>query len=153
MFDAKLSVCSVNNYMKVVLQIVRSRKDPESGLPIHNLQWNREYLELPKIDRDEQNVPAFTAEQIDKLIKESDVDERMLYLLLACSGLRIGECLGLEVRHVLNEGRTLRIEQSVNRFGELAGLKTRAAKRPVDVTSEVAAHILEFIKDKKSCCS
>lgn len=120
----------------------------KSGLPIHNLKWNREYLELPKIDRDEQNVPAFTSEQIDKLIAESEGDERMLYILLACTGLRIGECLGLDIRHVLNDGRTLNIEQSVNRFGELTGLKTRAAKRPVDVTIEVAAHIREFIKDK-----
>ena len=72
----------------------------------------------------------------------------MLYILLAVTGLRIGECLGLEVRHVLNDGRTLHIEQAVNRFGKLGGLKTRAARRDVDVTSEVAAHLNEFIKDK-----
>jgi integrase len=100
MFDAGLSVCSVNNYMKVVLQIVRSQKDAESGLPIHNLKWNREFLDLPKINRDEQNVPAFDAEQINKLIADSEGDERMLYIVLAATGLRIGECLGLEVRHV-----------------------------------------------------
>ncbi len=148
MFDAGLSVCSVNNYMKAVLQIVRSLKDEESGLPIHNLKWNREYLDLPKINRDEQNVPAFDAEQINKLVADSDGDEQMLYIIEAATGLRIGECLGLEVRHVLNDGRTLHIEQAVNRFGELAGLKTKAARRNVDVTIEVAAYINEFIKDK-----
>ena len=70
MFDSGLSVCSVNNYMKLVLQIVRSLRDAESGLPIHNLKWNREYLDLPKINRDEQNVLAFDAEQINKLNAE-----------------------------------------------------------------------------------
>jgi integrase len=48
----------------------------------------------------------------------------------------------------LNGGRTLRIEQAVNRFGELAGLKTRAAKRDVDVCSDVATQIHEFIRGK-----
>ena len=149
MFDAGLSVCSVNNYMKLVLQVVRSLRDAESGLPIHNLKWNREYLDLPKIDRDEQNVPAFDAEQINKLIAESDGEEQMLYILLATTGLRIGECLALETRHVLNGGRTLHIEQAVNRFGKIVGLvKTRASRRHVDVTSEVAAHINEYIKGK-----
>jgi len=80
--------------MKVVLQIVRSQKDPESGLPIQNLKWNREFLDLPKINRDEQNVPAFDAEQINKLVADSEGDERMLYILLAATGLRIGEGLG-----------------------------------------------------------
>ena len=107
MFDSNLSVCSVNGYMKVVLQIVRSQKDAESGLPIHNLKWNREYLDLPKIDRDEQNVPAFDAEQINKLLAESSGQELMLYVLLSTRASGIGECLGLEVRHVLNNGRTL----------------------------------------------
>ena len=148
MFDAGLSVCSVNNYMKAVLQIVRSRKDEESGLPIHNLKWNREYLDLPKINRDEQNVPAFDAEQITKLVAESEGDEQMLYIILAATGLRIGECLGLETRHVLNGGRTLYVEQAVNRFGELAGLKTKAARRHVDVTAGVAAHVNEFIRGR-----
>jgi integrase len=93
-------------------------------------------------------VPAFDAEQITKLVADSEGEEQMLYIILASTGLRIGECLGLEVRHVLNDGRTLFIERAVNRWGKLAGLKTRAAKRHVDVSSDVAALINEYIKDK-----
>jgi len=93
-------------------------------------------------------VPAFNAEQINKLVADSEGDERMLYILLATTGRRIGEYLGLEVRHILNGGRTLRIEQAVNRFGELAGLKTRAAKRNVDVSSDMVVLTNEFIIGK-----
>ena len=72
----------------------------------------------------------------------------MLYLILGASGLRIGEALGLDVRHVTNGGRTLVIEQAVNRWGQISGLKTKAAKRRVDVSSDVAACLLEFIEGR-----
>jgi hypothetical protein len=55
MFSAGLSICSVNNYMRLVLQLVHSVTDLETGEPIHRLKWNREYLGLPKIVKDEQH--------------------------------------------------------------------------------------------------
>ena len=69
MFENGLSVCSVNNYMKLVLQLVRSLKNTETGEPIYRLKWNREFLDLPKIVKDEQKVPALTAEQVNHLMK------------------------------------------------------------------------------------
>ena len=71
MFDAELSICSVNNYMRLVLQLARSAKDPESGEPVHRLKWNREYLGLPKIVKDERHVPAVAAGQVEKLVSEA----------------------------------------------------------------------------------
>ena len=125
MFNAELSICSVKNYMRLVLQLVRSAKDPETGEPVHRLTWNREDLGLPKTVKDEQHVPAVTADQVDKLVLESKGDEQALYVIAAATGMRIAEILGLEARHIVNNGRTLVVEQSVNRFGRLSGLKTR----------------------------
>jgi integrase len=124
--------------MRLVLQLVRSVKDSETGKPIHHLEWNREYLGLPKIVKDEQHVPALTAEQVDKLVSESKDDEQALCVIAAATGMRISEILGLEARHIINNCRTLVVEQSVNRCGRLSGLKTRAAKRNVDVSKAVA---------------
>ncbi|MGB6076367.1 MAG: tyrosine-type recombinase/integrase [Candidatus Acidiferrales bacterium] len=148
MFNAGLSICSVNNYMRLVLQLVHSVKDPETGEPVHRLKWNREYLELPKIVKDEQHVPAVTAEQVDKLVSESKDDEQALYVIAAATGMRIAEILGLEARHIVNNGRTLVVEQSINRFGRLSGLKTRAAKRYVDVSNAVGDYLLSFNEGK-----
>jgi len=148
MFNSGLSVCSVNNYMRLVLQLVRSLKDPETGEPIHRLKWNREYLGLPKIVKDEQHVPSMMAGQVEKLVSESNDDEQALYVIGAATGMRIGEILGLEVRHIVNNGRTLVVEQSVNRFGRLSGLKTRAAKRNVDVNRAVGDYLLLFVEGK-----
>ena len=36
----------------------------------------------------------------------------------------------------------------MNRFGKLAGLKTKAARRPVDVSTDVAALLNEFVEGK-----
>lgn len=60
----------------------------------------------------------------------------------------ISEILGLEVRHIVNNGRTVVVEQSVNRFGRLSGLKTRAAKRNVDVSKAVGDYLLSFVEGK-----
>jgi integrase len=148
MFESGLGVCSTNNYMKLVLQIVRSLKDTETGEPIYRLKWNREYLDLPKIVKDEQNVPTLTVEQVNQLMK-ADGQELALYVVLASTGMRIGEALGLEVRHILNGGRTIKIEQSVNRFGKLAdGGKTKSASREVDVDEKVAQFLLAYINGK-----
>jgi integrase len=143
MFNAELIICSVNNYMRLVLQLVRSVKDPETGEPVHRLKWNREYLGLPKIVKDEQHVPAVTVEQVEKLVSESKGYEQALYVIAAATGMRIAEILGLEARHIVN-GRTLVVEQSVNRFGRLSGLKTRAAKHNVDASKAFGDYLLTF---------
>ena len=148
MFEDGLSVCSVNNYMKLVLQIVRSLKDTETGEPIYRLKWNREYLDLPKIMKDEQKVPALAADQVNRLM-ETEEQEQALYVVLASTGMRIGEALGLEVRHILNSGRTIKVEQSVNRFGKVAdGGKTKSASREVDVDEKVGKFLLAYIEGK-----
>jgi len=85
--------------------------------------------------------------QVDKLVSESKGDEQALYVIAAAGGLRIAEILGVEVRHIVNNGRLV-VEQSVNRFGRISGLKTRAAKRNIDVSKVVGGYLLSFIEGK-----
>jgi integrase len=149
----KTGVAKIVNQEKVIPLAEGSNseaaaKDPETGEPVHRLKWNREYLGLPKIVKDEQHVPALTVAQVDKLVSESKGDEQALYVIAAGGGLRIAEILGVEVRHIVNNGRTLVVEQSVNRFGRISGLKTRAAKRNIDVSKVVGDYLLSFIEGK-----
>ncbi|MFY9733003.1 MAG: tyrosine-type recombinase/integrase [Candidatus Acidiferrales bacterium] len=71
-----------------------------------------------------------------------------MYLIAAATGMRIAEILGLEARHIVNDGRTLIVGQAVNRFGRLSTLKTRAAKRNVDVSKAVGDYLLSYIEGK-----
>jgi integrase len=89
-----------------------------------------------------------TAVQVEKLVSESEGNEQAVYVIAAATGMRIAEILGLEARHIVNNGRTLPVEQSVNRFGRLSRLKTRAAKRTVDVSKAVGDYLFSFIEGK-----
>jgi site-specific recombinase XerD len=43
------------------------------------------------------------------------MQEQALYVLLASTGMRISEALGLEARHTINDGRTIKVEQQVRK--------------------------------------
>src|SRR5208283_2502794 len=47
--------------------------------------------------------------------KADSEKERVLYVLLAATGLRISEALALETKHFTNNGRTIVVEQQVER--------------------------------------
>jgi hypothetical protein len=64
--------------------------------------------------------------------------ERRLYLVLASTGLRISEELALAWRHLMNDGRTLTVDQKVDRFGKIVRrMKTQSGKREMDTEKEL----------------
>ena len=73
----------------------------------------------------------------------------MLYALLAGSGLRIGEAVGLEVSDVPDDGLMLKIRQSVWN-GKKQTPKTPSALREVDLHPSLAAMLQAFIGARKS---
>jgi integrase len=143
MKGANLSPKTIQTYTALVKSIVASVIDEETGEPVFNRKWNASVLDLPIVENQKQ--PCFTKMEIQKMLRNSCGWERVLYLILASTGLRIGEALGLEskhVVHVVNGGTTLRVEQQVNRFGEIVPYtKTRAGMREVDLCSEVSGLI------------
>jgi integrase len=54
----------------------------------------------------------FTAEQIDLIIYKATGQFKVLYALLARTGMRAGGIFGLEIKHLSNDCRTICIEQS-----------------------------------------
>jgi integrase len=82
---------------------------------------------------------VWAIETMSAIVQNATGQYRVLYALLAGSGLRIGEALGLEVgKHISNEGRTLNIRQSVWE-GITQKPKTASAVRDVDLCPAVAA--------------
>jgi integrase len=71
----------------------------------------------------------------------------MACILLAASGLRSGELVGLEVRHF--DGESLRVEQEVWR-GQVLPPKTPSARRIVDLHPDVASLLKQFIGTRRS---
>src|SRR2546430_2570949 len=132
MSAASLSPRTVNKYVEYIKQVVKSLKAP-NGEPVHKRTWDAETMDLPIVNHSEQKRPSLKAKAISKLITDSTGQEQELFVLLAATGMRISEALGLEVRHIVNDGRTIRVEQQVkkDRPRIVKYLKTDASKREI----------------------
>jgi integrase len=149
----RLAPSSMNGYMNVVKAIMKSVIDPESGEPVFNRRWNSTFLDLPVVEH--SKTPCLTAAQVESMLADAKYAwERRLYLVLASTGLRISEVLALEWRHLVNDGRTLIVEQKVDRFGKIVRrMKTKSGKREIDLHSSVAKELLaakELLSAKSS---
>src|SRR5215469_3373308 len=147
--SASLSPRTVNKYVEYIKQVVKSLKAP-NGEPVHKRTWDAETMDLPVVEYSEQKRPSLKAYTISGLIAESKGQEQALYVLLAATGMRISEALGLEVRHIINDGRTIKVEQQVekNRPRIVKYLKTSASKRQIDLHPDVAEYLRQYTAGK-----
>jgi integrase len=146
MAEAGLSAQTLKNYSKLVKLIVASAID-EQGEELYPRKWNRRFIDLPKIEN--QHTPTFTVEEVTQIIAGTEGHYRVLYALLAGSGLRIGEALGLEIGDVSADGRTLTVRQSVWN-GQVQSPKTDNAKREVDLAPVLASMLRVYIGQQTS---
>jgi integrase len=107
---------TMRNYIQVVKMVVASAVDNE-GEQLHPRKWNHEFIDLPLVT--EQRRPTFSAEEVAKIVSAAEGQLRVLYSLLAGTGLRIGEMLALEVRDVT--GSTIAVRQGIWRRRTLFG--------------------------------
>jgi integrase len=146
---AGLSAKTIINYSGLVKLIVASAKS-EEGEPLFPRRWDSEFIDLPIVRN--QRQPKFTTETMSAIVQNATGQCRVLYALLAGSGLRIGEVLGLELgKHISNDGRTLHIRQSVWE-GITQKPKTASAVRDVDLCPALATMLNEFIAGRTSGC-
>jgi integrase len=144
MADAGLAPKTIKTYYQLTKTIMGSFVNEETDEPLFPRKWNPAVVDLPIVENQKQ--PCFRKSEIQKMLSNSGGWERMLYIILASTGLRIGEALALEVKHVLNGGRTLRIEQQVNRFGAVTPLlKTKAGGREVDLAPDVVGLLKLYV--------
>jgi len=149
MSAAKLSPRTVNKYMEHVKQVVASLRG-QNGEPVHKRSWDSETMDLPIVEHAEQKRPSLKAGTISELIQGSSGQEQALYVLLAATGLRVSEALAVENRHFTNEGRTITVEQQVEKNAPriVKYLKTAAAKRQVDLHPDVAEYLQRYAAGK-----
>jgi integrase len=144
MSDAELSAKTISNYVGLVKLIVASAID-ENGEQLFPRKWNHDFMDMPVVQR--QHQPCFTAETISAIVQKADGQEQVLYVLLPGTGLRIGEALGLEVKHFTNGCRTIVVEQSCWE-GDVQAPKTKNAYRQVDVPKGLADLLKAFVSDR-----
>jgi len=145
MSAASLTPRTVNKYVEYIKQVVKSLKAP-NGEPIHKRTWDAETMDLAIVESSEQKRPSLKAKTISKLITESTGQEQTLYVLLAATGIRISEALALEVPHIINDGRTIKVEQQVekDRPRIVKYLKTDVSKREIDLHPDVVEYLRQY---------
>jgi integrase len=150
MVEAGLSPKTVNNYSQVVKAVVASAVN-EEGEQVFPRKWNHEFIDMPIVQKSKQNTPHFTAEVVTGIIKSSKGYKQMFLALLAGTGLRAGEAIGIEIdKHISADFKTLYIRQKVRRAKLENFLKTDAGEREVDLCPVLATMLKEFVGERAS---
>jgi integrase len=84
-----------------------------------------------------------------KIVQQATGRERVLYALLAGTGMRVGEVLGLELKHLSTDCKTITVEQSCWE-GDIQTPKTKNAYRQLDICPKLAELLRGFVKDRQA---
>jgi integrase len=145
-----LKARTVNKYVEYTKQVVKSLK-ARNGEPVHKRTWDAETMDLPVVKYREQKRPALKAKAVSQLIVDSEGQERVLYVLLAATGMRISEALAIETHHFVNDARTIKVEQQVEKDAPriVKYLKTDTAHREIDLHPDVAEFLQRYMAGKR----
>jgi integrase len=91
----------------------------------------------------------FSTDDVTGIVATSGGQYRVLYALLAGTGLRVGEAAGLEVGDISADGLTLKIRQSVWN-GRVQTPKTFSAFREVDLHPSLSAMLKGFVGERSA---
>jgi len=141
-----LSAKTIKNYFGVFTQVIASAKN-DKGEELYPYKWDPAFLDLPKVTKSNQRCPTFTADVVEKIVSLAMPQEAMLYALLAGTGLRVGEALGLEIQHFVDD--SLNIKQSLWN-GKTFSPKTDNGVRPVDLPHDLAQKLRQFIGRRRT---
>jgi integrase len=148
MTAAGLSPKTMSNIVQVVKMIVASALN-ENGEQVYPRTWNHDFIDLPEVRN--QRQPTFSEGVMKIIAANSEGRERMLFVLLGASGMRIGEALGLEIdKHISPDFSILHIRQKVWNGRVQPFLKTQNGVRDIDLHSSIAAMLRTFAGSRTS---
>ena len=150
----KLSAKTINELVFAVKSVVASLVDANTGEPIFKREWSARFIDCPVVEKQKQ--PRLTANDVERCLKESQTDqEKVLYAVLAGSGLRIAEALATRVSGKPDqtswhpERQAIDVRSSLFNGKEMLRLKTAAAKRTVDLDPRLNDLISQYVRAKK----
>jgi integrase len=90
-----LAPSTINSIFNLVTAVMASAVD-ENGNERFPRRWNRDFIDLPIVNKADADAPIVTPEQINTSLLQASKQDRCLLVLLAASGLRVGEALALQ---------------------------------------------------------
>ncbi len=143
---------SISNYFLIASAVFATAKD-RRGKQLFPRQWDLNYIGLPAVEKGDQNTPTLEAVEIETILTAAKERYRVLYALLAGTGLRISEALGLEVgKHLTTNCSMLCVRQQRSKKGRgiETYLKSDSAIRDVDLVPALAALVKGYIGARTS---
>jgi integrase len=108
------------------------------------------HKKLPVIDEKKQRKPSLTAVEVEQILARAKGRYKVLFALLAGTGLGIGGALELRLgEHLSGDFSAIRVRQSVWR-GSIQTPKTDNAVREIDVPSSLAAFLKASVGGRTS---
>jgi integrase len=138
---------TIVNYAQVVKMVLASAVDAE-GDQLHPREWNHDFIGMPIIRKEEQHRPTVTGREVEQILANSKRRYAVLFAVLAGTGLRVGEALGLKVTDLSPDCRLLYVRRSIWGNKEQAP-KTPNAIRDVDIAEPLARLFRDEIAGKE----
>src|SRR6267142_7248429 len=89
-----------------------------NGEQIYPRKWNHDFIGLPIVQKEKQHRPTVTETELGEILACVKGRVHMLFALLAGTGPRIGEALGLKTSDLSPDCRVLHIQRSIWRGQE-----------------------------------
>ena len=124
-----------------VKMVVASATNAE-GEQVYPRKWNHDFIGLPIVRKELQHRPTVTAEELGEILASAKGRYRVLFALLAGTGLRIGEALALKTTDLSPDCRVLHVRRSIW-HGREQEPKTPNAVRVVDIAEPLAGFLRE----------
>src|ERR1039458_1794870 len=94
--EANLAPKSIVEIVAVVKHVVASAQDDNGG-QLYPRNWNHEFIDLPLVKSNAQNTPTLEPQEVSSILEKSEGRYRVLYALLAGTGMRIGEAAAIRI--------------------------------------------------------
>lgn len=146
MATAGLSAQTITTHVKAAKMVVASAVDAE-GDQLYPRKWNNDFIGLPIVDPNKQRRPTVNETELGEILASTKERYALLFALLAGTGLRIGEALGLKPTDLSPDRRVLHVRRSIW-GGQEQEPKTPAALREVDIAEPLAGLLRDYVAGK-----
>jgi len=150
--QARFTAKTIVNYYFVVVAVFATAKD-RTGKQMFPRTWDLDFIALPAINKREQNAPTLEANQIEDILSGSRGRYRVLYALLAGSGMRTSEALGLELgKHLASDYSVIYVRRQCSKKGHRIETcpKTDCGIRDIDLDPELSALLKDYVANRMS---
>ena len=109
-------------------------------------------IELRKLVLPERNcyvAPHFTLSQVESILNLAEEPWRTLFIVLALTGMRAGEVLGLQWADIDFDHRCIHIRRSAW-YGKVQSTKSKISAAPITLPNALASVLSEYKKQWKS---